>query len=147
MNALAPHSVKLPGEFDQKAFATYLMSTNAATPELLLAQSLILETLPPPSTALINTALTQLRNLDTSPLPLEQLRVLVTLLSALPDATPSHITLPNNTRIDWREHVAKHLISRQRIDPPTGHGFWISTAAPTDDILPTITAIRILAEL
>ena len=56
------------------------------------------------------------------------------------------IERPDGATVDWREAVARKLLALQRIDPETGHGYWVNDAGrywESDPVL--VTAYCLLA--
>lgn len=57
---------------------------------------------------------------------------------------------PDGSFIDWRQELARTLISKQKIDPKTGQGYWINDAGrfwENDPVLSTAYAIAALEML
>ena len=60
------------------------------------------------------------------------------------------IPMPDNTLLNWREEVAKKLISLQKIDPNTGAGYWVNENGrfwESDPVLATSYCILALETL
>ena len=56
------------------------------------------------------------------------------------------IPLPDGSLVNWRAEVAKTLVAKQKIDPKTGHGYWVNESGrfwESDPLL--VTAYAILA--
>jgi len=56
------------------------------------------------------------------------------------------VPLPDGSLVNWRVEVAKTLVANQKIDPKTGHGYWINESGrfwENDSVL--VTAYALLA--
>jgi squalene-hopene/tetraprenyl-beta-curcumene cyclase len=68
------------------------------------------------------------------------------LTKSLSAAGRDLIARPDKTQINWREDLADRLISLQKVDPKTGHGYWANETGrfwESDPVL--VTAYAVLA--
>lgn len=149
LQALLPPPPKEMPCFDSANFSSFLQATNATSPELALAQVLLLPEQPSSVTGAVYRAQKRLP-LEAAPQQsIKQLGIEVALISSVPQYTPDRLSLKNGEIVDWRQKVAEALIASQRIDPSTGHGFWQprNDATPAERMTTTADALRLLAEL
>lgn len=72
------------------------------------------------------------------------------LAHALTAAQRTLIPMANGGFLNWREELAKKLISLQRIDPATGHGYWVNETGrywENDPVLATAYSLLALQKL
>lgn len=72
------------------------------------------------------------------------------LTKALAAAGRDVIPLEDGTLLNWREAVARKIVSLQKIDPDTGHGFWVNDTGrfwENDPVLATSYCLIALQKL
>jgi squalene-hopene/tetraprenyl-beta-curcumene cyclase len=69
------------------------------------------------------------------------------LTRALDASGYGNITLKDGGSLNWREAVARRLVSLQRLDPDTGHGYWVNENGAYWENNPVLTTSYVLLAL